>query len=163
MYIPIKRGDYWYLAVTNFTQTDLGKIYVLCIVLVECVFPTTLLIILSFIAKSKFNQRVRKNQEKGLATNPNKLIKDEVQFSRLTMITMILFCTVRLIDMCAALALRLNVFTSFAILNCKAEPILYLVRQLTYLLLLSSHAFNTFIYFAMNSKLKEILPKGYVL
>jgi hypothetical protein len=157
LYQITKKGNFWYVAFSSFIQTSLGQIYVICIYLVESVIPTILLILLSFIAKTKFNKRIRKNQETGLATNPNKLIKDEIQFSRMTMITMTLFCTVRLIDMAIGLVFRMN--TVFDYFDCKIDAIIYLLRQLVFLLMLSSHAFNTLIYYAMNSKLKEILPK----
>ena len=159
LYQITKKGNFWYVAFSSFIQTSLGQIYVICIYLVESVIPTILLILFSFIAKTKFNKRIRKNQDRksGLATNPNKLIKDEIQFSRMTMITMTLFCTVRLIDMAIGLAFRMN--TVFDYFDCKIDAIIYLLRQLVFLLMLSSHAFNTLIYYAMNSKLKEILPK----
>jgi hypothetical protein len=145
------------MAYSEFSQTDLGVNYMMCLFIIESVIPTTLIIVLSFIAKSKFNSRIKKNQEMGLATNANKLKRDEIQFSRMTMIIMVLFSTIRLIDLSIGVAARANFFMRFV--SCRNDANILLLRQLTYLLMLSSHAFNTLIYYAMNSKITEILPK----
>jgi len=152
-----KQGNFWYMAYSEFSQTDLGVNYMMCLFIIESVIPTTLIIVLSFIAKSKFNSRIKKNQEMGLATNANKLKRDEIQFSRMTMIIMVLFSTIRLIDLSIGVAARANFFMRFV--SCRNDANILLLRQLTYLLMLSSHAFNTLIYYAMNSKITEILPK----
>ena len=157
LYYLTKQDNSWYLAFSQNTHTDLGKIYVIGSLLIESVIPTVLLILFSFIAKAKFNKLIRKNQELGLASNPDKLKRDEIQFSRIIMITMILFSSIRFIDMAINLSMRINTF--FHIFSCKSDAILFLMRQLAYLMLFVFHAFNTLIYYAMDSKLKEILPK----
>ncbi len=157
---PRKKGNSWQMAYSDLLQRDSEKTLLLCGFLLESIIPTALLIIFSLIAKAKFNERIKKSQENGLASNPSQLRKSEIQFSRMTVITMTLFIMTRLIDLIVGFVVRFLLFEGS--IHCRLDAIVYLLRQLAFLLLLSWHAFKPLIFYAMDSKLKEVLPKRYV-
>ena len=156
MIMPKKINGSWYAAVTQLAQKDIFKVYILCVFILESVLPTVLLIALSLIANAKFNKRVRIRQETGMVVSSEELRKDEVRFSRMIMVIMIIFSITRSFDLIVGIAFRVMVFISPG--NYEIEVIMNFFRQLTYLLLIAAHALNSLIYMAMKSKLRYILP-----
>lgn len=157
MFYPKKIENSYYAASTEFGQTDNIKIYFLCIFLLENILPTTLLIVFSLIARAKFNERVRYNQQAGMVTDPNRLKTDEVHFSRMIMANMSIFIATRSFDLIVGLAARVT-FGLFPSSSYSVASIISFLRQLAYLLLISAHAFSSLVYIALNSKLREIFP-----
>lgn len=157
---PVQSGKSWYAARTEFSKTNTFKVYVICITLLESVIPIVLLIIFTLIARAKFKQRFRRRQDAGgMVNNRERINREDSQFSRLVLVIMAIFITSRSIDMIGALLLRFQVFIFYET-DFKRDAIIYLVRQLTLLVLFAAHAFNSLVYYAMNSKLKQILPFG---
>lgn len=154
--MPTKVGDSWYAALTLFAQNDMFKIYILCVFIIENVLPTVLLITFSLVSNAKFNKRVRMNQETGMVGSSEELKKDEVRFSRMIMVIMIVFSVTRSFDLIVGLAFRVIIFTAPS--NYEIKVIMNFFRQLAYLFLIAANALNSLIYMAMKSKLRQILP-----
>ena len=155
---PVQIGESWYGAVTEFAYTNTFKIYVICIFLLETVIPIVLLAVFSLVAMAKFNQRVKRYQgASGLIGDAERLKREDVQFLRLILFIMAIFFTTRSVDMIAGIFLRFRAFI-FDDTDYKRDAIIYLVRQLAFLLLFTAHAFNSIFYYGKNSKLKQILP-----
>lgn len=154
---PVQIGESWYTARTEFSKTDTFKIYVICIFLLESVLPIILLIIFSIVAMVKFNKLVKRYQGvSGVVGDAERLKREDVQFSRLILVIMGIFITTRFIDMIAGIFVRYRAFINNT--YDKIDSILFFVRQLAFLLLFTAHAFSSLIYYAKNSKLKQILP-----
>lgn len=156
-FYPKQIGNSWYLAFSNVTETVNFKIYILCLFSLENILPPVPLIIFSLIAKSKFNERMRKGLEAGMVpqtgSSGSRFRRDEIQFSRIIFFTMTVFITTRLIDLITGIIFVFNQSATY-----RTDAIIYFLRQVAALLLICAHAFNSVIYMGMNSKLRQILP-----
>lgn len=155
MLYPKKIENSYYIALTDFGKTDNFKIYSLCIFLLESILPTILLIVFSLIARAKFNERLRYNQQAGMVTDPNLLKTDEVRFSRMIMVIMSIFIATRSFDLIVGLAYRINLVI-FPSPSYSVVSIINFFKQLANLFLISAHAFSSLVYIALNSKLRGI-------
>ena len=155
--IPKKIENFYYISLTEVAQTNNFKIYALFLYLLGSFLPTILLIAFSLIAKAKFNERVIYNQQAGMVTDPNRLKTDEVRFSRMILVIMSIFAATRSFDLIVGLTTRI-IFSTDIIFSYSFKSMINLLRQLSYLFLISAHAFSSLVYIALNSKLREVLP-----
>ena len=141
---------------SEYGQSKIAQVYVLLVFIVESIIPCLCLLILFVIAKFKFN-KVIKNSSSMLASDPASLVSLEMRFSRFTLIMMSIFLFTHILDLFVGIAHRL-VFVIGMDVTSELASLINFTRQFTYLVIFSSHALNSLLYYIMDRNLRDLLP-----
>ena len=145
---------------SEYGQSKIVEVYVLLVFIVESIIPCLCLLILFVIAKFKFN-KVIKNSSSMLASDPASLVSLEMRFSRFTLIIMSIFLFTHILDLFVGIANRL-VFVIGMDVTSELASLINFTRQFTYLVIFSSHALNSLLYYIMDRNLRDLLPNRYL-
>ena len=145
---------------SEYGQSTIAKVYVILVFIVESIIPCFCLLILFVIAKFKFN-KVIKNSSSMLASDPASLVSLEMRFSRFTLIIMSIFLFTHILDLFVGIANRL-VFVIGMDVTSELASLINFTRQFTYLVIFSSHALNSLLYYIMDRNLRDLLPNRYL-
>ena len=147
----------------DLTQNRLVKLifqfYEIAIAFFEGIFPIMSLTVMNIISIRKFKRIMKDKREmsegKGLMTEKRRFEKADIRFTKLIILLTFIQILTRLFDCIISILLRIKYIENIRI--DVSDSLIFFLREVSSILLISAHSFDGVLYFLYDTQVKRVL------
>lgn len=145
-------SELFYWKLSEISQTDYVKVYFLILVLIENILPLIILVTLTMFCQSEYKNRMR-IKSKMISQSLINFEKLQNAYTRIAIILTVLFIITRLSDFAVKMLIR-SIFLLDLKLDRTTLSVIYMIRQLKFLVYFGLHSFNQLLCVQIDQNLK---------